>query len=194
MLHLVVALILVLNFNRVQKNVGLNQPKIVNSYLLSSKALTMQFPQKTAAKKSITTLPLRTNGQIAAQNQSTTLVSNVSQQENLHPSSPQLSMSGQQTNELLVLLHQAIQEHQTYPPSALEMERQGRVTVGFTLLKNGDIMNLRIVKSSGTNSLDEAGLAAVQMTAPFQEAEKYLSLNSQDFVIGVVFELPENLD
>lgn len=97
------------------------------------------------------------------------------------------SSRGQQTETLLALLHDAIQKQQHYPPSALEMERQGRATVKFMLSPSGSIQDLRIVKSSGTQSLDDAALAAVNRAAPFR-VEEYLDA-AREFSIDVVFEL-----
>ncbi len=96
--------------------------------------------------------------------------------------------SGQQTEALLALLHDAIQKQQHYPTSAMEMEREGRVTVKFMLFADGTIREARVVKSSGTNSLDEAALIAVHQAAPFNEANRYLNA-PREFSIDVVFEL-----
>ncbi len=104
-------------------------------------------------------------------------------------SSTTSNKNGEKIDTLLALLHDAIQKQQHYPASALEMERQGRVTVSFTLFTNGMIRDLRIIKSSGTASLDAAALAAVNQAAPFQ-INNYLSA-SRAFTLDVVFELSE---
>lgn len=96
--------------------------------------------------------------------------------------------TGVQTQELLAILHMAIQQQQHYPASAMQMERQGKATITFVLFPNGSIQNVRMMKSSGTASLDQAALAAVQDAAPFKTIEKYLQ-SAQEFSIDVVFEL-----
>lgn len=96
--------------------------------------------------------------------------------------------NGQPVPELVALLHAAIQAQQHYPASALEMEREGRVTLTFKLFPNGDINHLRIINSSGTISLDDAAIAAVNQAAPFKKIEKYLH-QPQEYRIDVVFEL-----
>jgi len=98
------------------------------------------------------------------------------------------SSNGTRANELLTALHTAIQAHQHYPESAMNMERQGRVTTVFMLLPDGTIRNLRLLKSSGTASLDNAALAAVHDAVPFQSVNKYISAE-KEFSIDVVFEL-----
>jgi TonB family protein len=95
---------------------------------------------------------------------------------------------GQETEELLARLHAAIQQQQQYPVNAQQMNRQGRATITFTLYKNGQVSHVSLVKSSGTESLDEAALAAVRDAAPFQQIEKYLQ-DKKEFSIDVVFEL-----
>lgn len=95
---------------------------------------------------------------------------------------------GQPADELLTLLHTAIQNQQRYPDSAMQMEREGRSTVTFILQTNGQVENVHITKTSGTQSLDEAALAAVHAAAPFKHIDKYLH-NAQEYSIDVVFEL-----
>jgi TonB family protein len=92
-----------------------------------------------------------------------------------------------QSKELLALLHAAIQKEQRYPSSALQMERVGRTTVEFILNQDGSISHLRMIQSSGTTSLDEAALSAIQHAAPFQYIQSYLH-SPQMFHIDVVFE------
>lgn len=96
--------------------------------------------------------------------------------------------SGVQTEELLAILHSAIQQQQHYPESAMQMERQGRATMKFTLFPNGNISDLRLAKSSGTESLDNAALVAIREAAPFNQINKYLN-EAKEFSIDVVFEL-----
>lgn len=86
------------------------------------------------------------------------------------------------------LLHDAIQRKQNYPASALEMHRQGRVTVAFDLYEDGHISNLRVLISSGTSSLDRAAVQAVSDASPFNELLQYIK-NTQEYKIDIVFEL-----
>lgn len=103
--------------------------------------------------------------------------------------SSQSSVSqGESATTLIALLHDAIQRKQQYPSSAWEMQRQGRVTVVFQLHENGHISHLRMLKSSGTSSLDQAALQAVNDAAPFQELLMYIK-QAQEYQIDIVFEL-----
>jgi TonB family protein len=107
------------------------------------------------------------------------------------PSSPPpSSASGEKTEALLALLHQAIQNTQQYPATALQMGRQGRVQVGFRLFPDGRIRNLQLLQSCGTESLDMAALEAVRLAAPFQRIDTYIKAPG-DFSIDVVFALAD---
>jgi TonB family protein len=108
--------------------------------------------------------------------------------KNSHQQSDAALSQGNTRDALLMLLHTAIQKQQHYPQSAMQMERQGRVTVGFLVLKNGMVQALRLLKSSGTASLDEAALSAVRHASPFKNVDQYLT-DAQEFNIDVVFEL-----
>ncbi len=95
---------------------------------------------------------------------------------------------GEVATTLIALLHDAIQRKQQYPSSAWEMQRQGRVTVVFQLHEDGHISNVRMLKSSGTASLDQAALQAVNDAAPFRELLTYIK-QAQEYQIDIVFEL-----
>lgn len=101
---------------------------------------------------------------------------------------PRLDGNNRPVAELMALLHAAIQEQQQYPANALEMEREGKITLSFIVYKDGTIANLKILKSSGTSSLDNAALAAVQKAAPFKNVSKYVQ-EPQACQLDVVFEL-----
>lgn len=99
-----------------------------------------------------------------------------------------LKIKGAPMPQLIAILHKAIQENQHYPSSAQQMEREGRVTVFFTLLHDGKATNIKVAKSSGTKSLDRAALSAVEHAAPFKNAENFIE-DQQDFQIDVVFKI-----
>lgn len=98
------------------------------------------------------------------------------------------ALTGDERSTLLALLHAAIQAKQRYPASALAMEREGRVTLLFVLYKNGAISDLRIAQSSGTESLDQAAIQAVNDAAPFKQIDQHVN-KSEEYSIDVVFEL-----
>ncbi len=103
------------------------------------------------------------------------------------PSSLQrAAIAGKQMSELTALIHSAIQEAQQYPASAQEMGRQGRSTISFLLHPDGTVTDLKLLHSSGTTSIDNAALAAVNNAAPFRQVNKYLH-EAKPYQIDVVF-------
>lgn len=99
-----------------------------------------------------------------------------------------IATKGKPISGLIALLHAVIQGHQVYPPSAMEMERQGRVTVSFRLSPDGLVSNIHVLKSSGTASLDRAGVDAVRRAAPIKGVHEYIH-QPRAFAIDVVFQL-----
>jgi TonB family protein len=95
---------------------------------------------------------------------------------------------GEQVDELLRMMHRAIQQAQQYPSSAQAMGREGRVTVAFKLLMSGEVADVVLRQSSGVNSLDQAAIAAVKDAAPFHGVDRYLSA-PRSFAIDVVFSI-----
>ena len=53
------------------------------------------------------------------------------------------------------------------PPEAVSNFRPGRLTVNVTIDRNGTLLRFVIVESSGSASLDHAGLEALRAAAPF---------------------------
>lgn len=100
---------------------------------------------------------------------------------------PNQKLKGETFHQLVILLHDAIQRQQQYPQLAEMMGRKGRVSVTFTLNKEGGVELLSIAKSCGTQILDEAALKAVKDAEPFTQAKALLKA-PQDFTIDVVFD------
>ena len=55
------------------------------------------------------------------------------------------------------------------PEAARLRQTRGRVVLIFTIIKNGDVIDLRIVADSGTLSLDRAATAAITASNPFPQ-------------------------
>ena len=67
----------------------------------------------------------------------------------------------------LAAVRERIVRSLSYPPRARKMGWEGRVVVGFVLLADGRVRDLRVLSSSGHEALDEAALAAVRRAAPY---------------------------
>lgn len=77
-----------------------------------------------------------------------------------------------------------------YPELALRYGLQGRLLLEFSVLGNGDIESAKIIRSSGSNLLDEEALRAVKAAAPFGPIPSWLGKNRIDIVAS--FEYLDN--
>ncbi|HEX9880496.1 MAG TPA: TonB family protein [Candidatus Binatia bacterium] len=64
-----------------------------------------------------------------------------------------------------------------YPQEASKEREEGKVDVEFTILKNGALQDVRILRSSGFSSLDREALRAVGAASPFAPIPAKLSLD-----------------
>jgi protein TonB len=64
--------------------------------------------------------------------------------------------------ERLSVISNIVQKHINYPPVARKMGWEGRVLVSFVLEPNGDIRDLKVLKSSGYEVLDKEALDAIR--------------------------------
>jgi TonB family protein len=54
-----------------------------------------------------------------------------------------------------------------YPEDAINKGQEGKVTISFVLNGKGEVVDIGILKTSGSYSLDSAAMAAVEQAAPF---------------------------
>jgi protein TonB len=67
----------------------------------------------------------------------------------------------------LAMVRERIARTLVYPPRARRMGWEGHVSIAFLLLAEGEIRDLRVMRTSGHSLLDGAALAAVERAAPF---------------------------
>ena len=71
-------------------------------------------------------------------------------------------------------IQRSIDAHWQYPELALQYGLQGRVIIEFTILFDGRIESVRLVRSSGSILLDEEALRAVRAAAPFPPIPQWI--------------------
>ncbi|MDX7992177.1 energy transducer TonB [Xenorhabdus littoralis] len=76
-------------------------------------------------------------------------------------SQPLVGQGSSEMNNYNARLRQEIERHKVYPRKAKRMKQQGTVTVNFTLLNDGTLAAARVVNSSGSSTLDNAALDAI---------------------------------
>lgn len=63
-------------------------------------------------------------------------------------------------------IQKAIQKHHKYPKRAQKMRHQGVVEVSFLYKKDGSVRDVKVIKSSGYETLDEAAVELINRAAP----------------------------
>jgi len=80
------------------------------------------------------------------------------------------SLSGAQKDDFymqyLVLIQNKIEKNRKYPAKAVANNQEGTSYVKFTILPNGDISEISLIKSSGYSDLDQTAIAMVQDANP----------------------------
>lgn len=87
---------------------------------------------------------------------------------------------------LIMLLGKAISKHFQYPEMAGKMGISGRALVRITLLPEGNIVNVTMVKSTNSHELDTAALYAINKAPIIAEASDYIK-EPKTMVIGFIF-------
>jgi periplasmic protein TonB len=87
-------------------------------------------------------------------------------------------------------IKRAIEVVWQYPELALRYGLQGRLLLEFSILGNGNLEGAKIVRSSGSNLLDEEALRAVKTAAPFGPIPPWIGRNRVDIIAS--FEYVDN--
>ena len=74
-----------------------------------------------------------------------------------------------------------------YPDLAKHYGLQGKVTVEFTVLQNGHIDLLSVVRSSGSNLLDDEAVRAIKAAAPFPPIPRSIAANRLRIIAGFTY-------
>ncbi len=82
-----------------------------------------------------------------------------------------------------------IETHKKYPNTAKTSHIEGRVTISFIIMRQGNISKLNIVKSSSHQSLDKAALQAVKDAAPFPSPPPRFFASDIPLELNIVFEI-----
>lgn len=81
-----------------------------------------------------------------------------------------------------------IEAKKRYPEAAKSRNIEGRVTVGFTITLLGNVRDLKVVKPSRHQSLDNAALQAIQDSAPFPSPPRRHFEGDIPLELNIIFE------
>jgi protein TonB len=84
-------------------------------------------------------------------------------------------------------LLKTIAEHKYYPKRARRRHIEGRVEVGFVVMQDGVIENIRVADSSGESVLDKAALDAIRRAGRFDPIPIELGLSSWTFTVPLEY-------
>lgn len=84
-------------------------------------------------------------------------------------------------------LRQKIDENKFYPEISRRMGQRGTVVVAFTLLEDGQIINIRVDRPSAFQKLNDAGVEAVKKVQRFRPIPKELGITQMELKIPVKF-------
>jgi TonB family protein len=88
-------------------------------------------------------------------------------------------------------LQKLIASAKQYPESARKSGREGRVTVQFTVLKNGAVKNIQLVSKTNYSDLDEEAIEAVKRAAPFSGFPEEIGKPFLDIILPFRFKINE---
>lgn len=88
-------------------------------------------------------------------------------------------------------LQKLIASAKKYPESARKSGREGKVTVQFTVMKNGAVKNIQLVSKANYRDLDKEAIAAVKRAAPFSGFPEGIGKPFLDIVLPFRFKLNE---
>ena len=84
-------------------------------------------------------------------------------------------------------IKQKIQEMRRYPIWAVRNRVEGNVCLRFYIRSNGSINGVEIIKSSGSNILDNEAVSTIRRAAPFQAIPGDVNLAIIEIEITIVF-------
>lgn len=96
-------------------------------------------------------------------------------------------LSGEQLNQLVLLLYRAISLHKQYPATSMDLGQQGTVEVSFMATPSGVLNHLQVIRSSGYDNLDQAAISAVKMASPVRGLGKYIH-HAKTFSVPIRFD------
>ncbi len=96
---------------------------------------------------------------------------------------PPISVEGEapERRSYYTAIRRAVNTRWIMPPDARHQFRPGRLTVDFTIGREGTLLRMVVIQSTGNPSLDHAGFEAIRSAAPFpplpEELQKFSQLD-----------------
>jgi TonB family protein len=87
------------------------------------------------------------------------------------------------------VIQERIQRHWRYPPQAKENLIEGKLVVMFSLNPGGAVIDVRIMKTSGFEILDEGAVQGITLAAPFPPIPPHIKVKRLNVVANFDYRL-----
>lgn len=87
---------------------------------------------------------------------------------------------------LIILLGKAMTAKLAYPRAAIDLTIKGVAVIGFVLHPDGQVTDVRLLKSSSADILDQAALSAAYQISPVKNVGSYIT-QPEAIVFGIIF-------
>lgn len=92
-------------------------------------------------------------------------------------------------NEYLAKIRMIIEKNKIYPKSAKRLNQMGKVNVCFVISKDGHIQDIKVVKKSSFERLDEAAIEILTKINSFEPIPEKLNKNSWEITVPIVYQI-----
>ncbi|MGB7401421.1 MAG: energy transducer TonB [Arcobacter sp.] len=92
-------------------------------------------------------------------------------------------------NEYLLKLKELIEKNKIYPNSAKRLNQTGKVYLNFTISKNGDIVNIKIMEKSKYKRLNNAAIEIINKIKHFEPIPQELNKSSWNITVPVLYQI-----
>ena len=93
--------------------------------------------------------------------------------------------------EFLEKVRKRIERNKFYPLQARRMGYEGTVIISFEVLEDGRVGDIKVLKSSGYDVLDKAGIEAIRRSSPFPKLSLYTFKRELWIKVPITFKLSE---
>lgn len=105
------------------------------------------------------------------------------------PAKPDIDFAGDALQNFARVVRKKIESCKKYPVAAQAARVEGRTGVKITILKDGRLKKVEVVKSSGRKILDRAAVQSVRDAAPFPPIPEKLRKDEIEMSITLVFKI-----
>lgn len=105
------------------------------------------------------------------------------------PAKPDIDFAGDALQNFARVVRKKIESSKKYPVAAQAARVEGRTGVKITILRDGRLKKVEVVKSSGRKILDRAAMQSVRDAAPFPPIPEKLKKDEIEMSITLVFKI-----